>query len=50
MIDMIPTREDDVKTNQGDLDQSVGNAITTYEQICVPNPLYPTFMPVCAAS
>ena len=48
MIDLIPGREPDVQTDKDDLDESVGDSITTYEQICVPSPFYPRVLPVCA--
>jgi Hydrophobic surface binding protein A len=31
------------------LDNSLGGAITLYEQTCIPSPLYPTIQPVCIA-
>ena len=50
MIDLIPGRQADVQTDKDQLDESVGNSITTYEQICIPSPLYPAVPPVCVSS
>ncbi|KAF8970482.1 hypothetical protein BDZ97DRAFT_1791674 [Flammula alnicola] len=49
MINLIPTKADDVQTGAASLNTSVGNSITLYQQICVPSPLYPTIPPVCIA-
>ncbi|KAF8814355.1 hypothetical protein BYT27DRAFT_7082424 [Phlegmacium glaucopus] len=48
MTDVIPTRRDDVKTDKDQLDQSVGNSISRYQQVCIPSPLYPKVLPLCA--
>jgi len=50
MIDMIPTRQNDVQSDKDQLDQSVGNSISKYEQLCVPSPLYPSRPPICASA
>ncbi|KAF8258933.1 hypothetical protein EI94DRAFT_1814282 [Lactarius quietus] len=48
MIAMLPTcNTASVQTDQSNLDGSVGNAISTYEQFCIPSPLYPTIQPIC---
>jgi hypothetical protein len=47
MINMIPCASDSVNSDQQQLDQTVGQAITLYQQLCIPNPLYPTLQPVC---
>ena len=47
MIDLIPAHKGDVQTDKDQLDQSVGDSITKYEQLCLPSPLYPTVQPVC---
>jgi len=47
MIDMIPTRKTDVENDQNQLDESVGNTITLYVQLCIPSVLYPTILPIC---
>lgn len=49
MIDLIPTRKDDVTADKNDLDSSVKNAYTKYELACLPSPLYPNLPPVCAS-
>ena len=36
-----------VTSDQQALDQTVGQAIALYEQICIPSPLWPTVQPVC---
>ncbi|KAJ7330829.1 hypothetical protein DFH08DRAFT_966584 [Mycena albidolilacea] len=47
LIAMIPTKQANVTTDKNMLDDSVGNTITLYQQICIPSPLYPTVPPVC---
>jgi hypothetical protein len=49
MINLIPTRQSDVTDDKDQLDSSVGNTVTLYTQLCIPSPLYPGLMPVCAA-
>lgn len=36
MINLIPTRKPDVTNDKNQLDTSVQNAITDYDQLCVP--------------
>ena len=49
MIDLIPTQTPAVNTDKDSLDSSVGNAISIYQQICIPSVLYPTVPPICAS-
>ena len=49
MINLIPTRKGDVTDDKNSLDSSVKNAISKYEQICIPSILYPTIPPICAS-
>ncbi|KAJ6615791.1 hypothetical protein B0H10DRAFT_48348 [Mycena sp. CBHHK59/15] len=49
MINMIPTQATAVNTDKTSLDSSVGNTISTYEQICIPSVLYPGLPPICAS-
>ncbi|KAJ7196433.1 hypothetical protein GGX14DRAFT_575000 [Mycena pura] len=49
MIDLIPTRSSDVKNDKNQLDTSVGNTISLYEQLCIPSLLYPALLPICIA-
>ncbi|KAJ7717774.1 hypothetical protein B0H16DRAFT_1610200 [Mycena metata] len=46
-IAMLPSCANQVTQQQAGLDTSVASAISQYEEICVPSPLYPTVMPVC---
>jgi hypothetical protein len=48
MINLIPTQTEMVKSGKSGLDKSVAKDITQYKQICVPTPLYPIVLPVCA--
>jgi hypothetical protein len=47
MINLIPSQSSGVESDQSGLDQTVGTAISTYEELCIPSPLYPTLQPVC---
>jgi len=49
LIALIPTKQGDVTNGQNALDESVGTTIDTYDQICIPSPLYPSVMPICAS-
>ena len=49
MINLIPTRQGDVTNDKDSLDSSVRNAISKYEQICIPSILYPQVPPICAS-
>ncbi|KAJ7196436.1 hypothetical protein GGX14DRAFT_575002 [Mycena pura] len=49
MIDLIPTKSSDVTDDRNQLDTSVGNTISQYEQLCIPSPLYPELLPICIA-
>lgn len=47
MIDLIPTRKNDVLADKVALDGSVHTCLTVYRQLCVPSPFYPKTMPTC---
>ena len=44
-----PSQSKAISSDQGSLDASLSNAITVYEQLCIPSPLYPTIPPVCVS-
>ncbi|KAF7368102.1 hypothetical protein MSAN_00876400 [Mycena sanguinolenta] len=39
-----------VTSDKTALDTAVGNTVTTYNEVCVPSPLYPIILPVCSSS
>ncbi|KAF7343079.1 hypothetical protein MVEN_01738300 [Mycena venus] len=48
LINVILDEVDAISANQAKLDVAVGNTLTTYEETCVPSPLYPIVLPVCS--
>ncbi len=38
-----------IRSIQNQLDTSLGNTISLYEQLCIPSPLYPTLKPICVS-
>jgi hypothetical protein len=49
LISVAPSQQGAITEDQNSIDTSLGNAITTYSQICIPSPLYPTVQPVCVS-
>ncbi|KAJ7196419.1 hypothetical protein GGX14DRAFT_403372 [Mycena pura] len=47
MIDLIPTKSSDVTDDKNQLDTSVGNTFSLYQELCIPSPLYPDLLPIC---
>ncbi len=41
------SQANNIASTQGQLDTSLGNTISLYEQLCIPSPLYPTLKPIC---
>jgi hypothetical protein len=50
LLAVAPSQQRAITDDQGSVDVSLGNAITVYEQICIPSPLYPTLQPICVTS
>jgi hypothetical protein len=44
---IAPSQANDIANSKAQLDIALSNAISTYEQICIPSPLYPTLQPIC---
>ncbi len=42
-----PSQQGAITNGKDSVDNSLGNAITLFGQICIPSPLYPTVSPVC---
>lgn len=49
LLTVAPSQQGSITSDQNSVEVSLGNAITTYEQICIPSPLYPTLKPICVA-
>lgn len=49
LLAVAPTQRDTITNAQNTVDASLGDAITVYEQLCIPSPLYPAIQPVCVA-
>lgn len=47
LISVAPSQQGAITTSKDSVDSSLSNAITRYDQICIPTPLYPTLMPIC---
>jgi hypothetical protein len=43
------SQANNITSSQQQADASLGNAISLYEQICIPTPLYPTLKPICVS-
>ncbi|KAJ7620345.1 hypothetical protein FB45DRAFT_1094476 [Roridomyces roridus] len=39
-----------ISSDQAALQTAIGNTITTYNEVCIPSPLYPIVLPVCASA
>ncbi|EPS44062.1 hypothetical protein H072_1915 [Dactylellina haptotyla CBS 200.50] len=46
---LAPAIQDDVHAGGESIITIIDSAITTYEQLCIPSPLYPTIQPVCVS-
>lgn len=44
---VAPSQQGAITDDQNSIDTSLGDAVTTYSQICIPTPLYPTLQPIC---
>jgi hypothetical protein len=49
LLTVAPSQQGPITDDQNSVDTSLGNATTTYEQLCIPSPLYPTIQPICVA-
>lgn len=49
LISVAPSQSSSISNDQTDINSSVGNAISVYERLCIPSPLYPVVSPVCVA-
>jgi hypothetical protein len=47
LTQIAPSQVGDIDASQSQADSATGNAITTYDQLCIPSPLYPTLPPIC---
>ncbi|KAF7372706.1 hypothetical protein MSAN_00475900 [Mycena sanguinolenta] len=58
LIDVVPEQAlraterllGSISSDQAALDTAVGNTVTTYNEACVPSPLYPIMLPVCSSA
>lgn len=48
LIAVAPTGASDISSDQAALDTAVGNTTVIYSEVCIPSPLYPILMPICA--
>lgn len=46
---VAPSQQGAITSDQSSIDTNLNSAITTYEQICIPSPLYPIVPPVCVS-
>jgi hypothetical protein len=44
---VAPSQANEITSSQQQLDTSLGNSISLYQQLCIPSPLYPTLKPIC---
>ncbi|KAF3922927.1 hypothetical protein ABW20_dc0101043 [Dactylellina cionopaga] len=49
LVNLLPTKAAEVTVGNNQLQGLVGNDIDTYQQTCVPSPLYPTVQPICTS-
>jgi hypothetical protein len=49
LLSVAPSQQGPITGGQNSVDTSLGNAITTYNQLCIPSPLYPAIPPICVA-
>jgi hypothetical protein len=47
LLAVAPSQQGAIAGGQSSVNDSLGNAIGLYGQICIPSPLYPTVQPVC---
>ena len=47
LLAVAPSQQGAIAGGQSNVNDSLGNAIGLYGQICIPSPLYPTVQPVC---
>jgi hypothetical protein len=47
LVTVAPSQQGPITDDQNSVNTSLDNAITTYSQLCIPSPLYPTIKPIC---
>ncbi|HEY1623869.1 MAG TPA: hypothetical protein VGG16_08715, partial [Streptosporangiaceae bacterium] len=50
LLTVAPSQQGAIADGKTGVDNSLGNAIGIYDQLCIPSPLYPTVKPVCVGS
>jgi Hydrophobic surface binding protein A len=49
LISVVPSQQNAVTNDRDSVGTSLDNAITVYQQLCIPSPLYPNLQPICIA-
>lgn len=49
LLAVAPSQQGPIADDQNSVDTSSGDAITIYDQLCIPSPLYPTLKPICVS-
>jgi hypothetical protein len=49
LLAVAPSQQGAITNDQNSVETSLGNAITIYNQLCIPSPLYPSLKPICVA-
>jgi large exoprotein involved in heme utilization and adhesion len=47
LVEVAPAQSSGITDDTSSADQSMGNAISLYEKLCIPSPLYPIVPPIC---
>jgi hypothetical protein len=47
LLTAAPSQQGTITSGQSSTDSSLTNAISSYDQTCIPSPLYPTVPPIC---
>jgi hypothetical protein len=47
LTQIAPSQAANIGASQSQADSATDNAITIYDQLCIPTPLYPTLPPIC---
>jgi len=50
LVDVAASQSNSITSSLNQVETSLDNAISLYQELCIPSPLYPTIMPVCIST
>lgn len=50
LLGVAPSQQDAISADYNNITNGLDNTINTYNQVCIPSPLYPIILPVCTSA